>query len=227
MGYQQGRDHWRERSNDQRSENRDYDRQPQGNRNDYRRNRFDDDTDDRGFFERAGDQVRDWLSDDDSDMRNEQRNYGRNNVAGYGNMNNSSQQNYNKRGYQSGGGGYGSSQSARFSRNSYGQEDQQYGRQQQHDPHYHDWRERQMADFDRDYNDYRRERQSSFDSEFGSWRSKRQSQRQLVDQIREHQPVVGSDDEHVGTVDKVEGEQIKLAKNDPAAGGKHHNIPVA
>jgi hypothetical protein len=43
--------------------------------------------------------------------------------------------------------------------------------------------------------------------------------------IREHMKVVGSDRQPVGTVDHVEGERIKLAKNDPQAGGKHHYIP--
>ena len=37
--------------------------------------------------------------------------------------------------------------------------------------------------------------------------------------------VVGSDGEHVGTVDKVRGDRIILTKNDPAAGGHHHSIP--
>ncbi|MCJ2079828.1 DUF2171 domain-containing protein [Methylobacterium sp. J-090] len=37
--------------------------------------------------------------------------------------------------------------------------------------------------------------------------------------------VVGSDKIHVGTVDKYDGKEIKLTKNDPAAGGQHHTIP--
>jgi hypothetical protein len=46
--------------------------------------------------------------------------------------------------------------------------------------------------------------------------------------IREHMEVVGSDGEHVGTVDHCEGSNvIKLTKNDPAAGGEHHYIPFA
>lgn len=45
-------------------------------------------------------------------------------------------------------------------------------------------------------------------------------------QIREKMKVTGSDGQHVGTVDKVEGNQIKLAKNDPGAQGQHHYIPV-
>jgi hypothetical protein len=43
-------------------------------------------------------------------------------------------------------------------------------------------------------------------------------------QIREHAEVVGSDGQHVGTVDKVEGGRIKLTKNDPAAQGQHHYL---
>ena len=43
-------------------------------------------------------------------------------------------------------------------------------------------------------------------------------------QIREHMEVVGSDGQHVGTVDKVEGGRIKLTRRDPAAGGEHHYI---
>ena len=45
-------------------------------------------------------------------------------------------------------------------------------------------------------------------------------------QIREHMEVVGADGGHVGTVDHVEGEQLKLTKTDPAAEGTHHRIPL-
>ena len=44
--------------------------------------------------------------------------------------------------------------------------------------------------------------------------------------IREHMEVIGSDGTQVGTVDKVEGQTIKLAKNDPQANGSHHWIPI-
>lgn len=46
-------------------------------------------------------------------------------------------------------------------------------------------------------------------------------------QIRDHQPVVGSDGEPVGTVDSIEGDRIKLTKNDPEARGRHHYIPLS
>ena len=49
---------------------------------------------------------------------------------------------------------------------------------------------------------------------------------QDTSQIREHMNVLGSDGNHVGTVDKVKGEKIVLTKNDPMSHGKHHMIPM-
>jgi hypothetical protein len=45
-------------------------------------------------------------------------------------------------------------------------------------------------------------------------------------QIREHMEVIGADSGHVGTVDKVEGDRIKLTRDDRNAGGVHHWLPV-
>ena len=52
-----------------------------------------------------------------------------------------------------------------------------------------------------------------------------------LSQIREHMEVIGADGVHVGTVDKVEGDRIKLTKADSGAGfeggaheGHHHFI---
>ena len=46
--------------------------------------------------------------------------------------------------------------------------------------------------------------------------------------IKEHMEVLGSDGQHVGTVDHLEGsDKIKLAKTDPKSGGTHHFIPTA
>lgn len=93
------------------------------------------------------------------------------------------------------------------------------------DDHYHSWRNEQIAAFDRDYDEYRQENQSKFHNEFSSFRTERQSQRDLLNKVEEHAEVVGSDGEHVGTVDKVRGDRIILTKNDADAGGKHHSIP--
>ncbi|HEX8482926.1 MAG TPA: DUF2171 domain-containing protein [Allosphingosinicella sp.] len=94
-----------------------------------------------------------------------------------------------------------------------------------HDPHYSEWRRRQIEDLDRDYEEYRREHQSKFEQEFGGWRQKRASQRQMLGKVTEHMEVVGSDGAHVGKVDKAGGDRIILAKSDPNAGGMHHSIP--
>jgi hypothetical protein len=44
--------------------------------------------------------------------------------------------------------------------------------------------------------------------------------------IKEHMEVLGSDGQHVGTVDYMEGSDIKLTKSDPKSGGQHHLIPT-
>ena len=94
-----------------------------------------------------------------------------------------------------------------------------------HDPHYSEWRRRQIEDLDRDYDEYRREHQSKFEQEFGGWRQKRASQRSMLGKVAEHMEVVGSDGSHVGKVDKVRGDRIILAKSDPNAAGMHHSVP--
>lgn len=43
--------------------------------------------------------------------------------------------------------------------------------------------------------------------------------------IKEHMEIAGSDGEHVGTVDKVEGEQITLTKTD-SVDHQHHFIAL-
>ena len=48
--------------------------------------------------------------------------------------------------------------------------------------------------------------------------------------IREHMEVIGADGVHVGTVDKVEGQRIKLTKRDSGEGahrGHHRYIPLS
>ena len=92
-----------------------------------------------------------------------------------------------------------------------------------HDPHYGEWRRRQIDALDRDYDEYRRENQSRFETEFSDWRTTRQGKRQLLGQIREHMSVVGSDEEHVGTVDCVRGDRIILTKGD-SEDGRHHSL---
>jgi hypothetical protein len=48
--------------------------------------------------------------------------------------------------------------------------------------------------------------------------------------ISEHMDVIGADGVHVGTVDRVEGDRIKLTKKDSGQGshkGHHHYVPMA
>jgi len=223
------------RGNDYRSEQGRY-----GSQRDYRGDRFDDRDDqsrisrdhdqDRGFFDRAGDEVRSWFGDDDAERR--RRDDDRR--AGYG----------SDRGFSSYGGGwatefgigdpyaYGADTGYGYGAGSYGNRaTSDHGRRRepaaQHDHGYQSWRDRQMSAFDRDYDEYRREHQSKFDSEFASWRQNRQSQREQLSKVQEHQEVVGSDGQHIGTVDHVRGDRIRLTKNDGDAQGHHHSIPCA
>ncbi len=48
--------------------------------------------------------------------------------------------------------------------------------------------------------------------------------------IREHMEVIGADGVHIGTVDRVEGNRIKLTQQDSGQGthqGHHHYIPTS
>jgi hypothetical protein len=47
-----------------------------------------------------------------------------------------------------------------------------------------------------------------------------------IAQVREHMEIIGADGVHVGTVDQVEGDRIKLTKKDSGSHrGHHHYIP--
>ncbi|MBS9720783.1 DUF2171 domain-containing protein [Tianweitania sp. BSSL-BM11] len=51
----------------------------------------------------------------------------------------------------------------------------------------------------------------------------------IASKIKEHAEVIGADGVHVGTVDRVEGERIKLTKKDSGEGnheGHHHYISL-
>ncbi|MBS3648913.1 DUF2171 domain-containing protein [Pseudaminobacter sp. 19-2017] len=48
--------------------------------------------------------------------------------------------------------------------------------------------------------------------------------------VREHMEIIGADGVHVGTVDRVEGDRIKLTRADSGEGGHrghHHYLPGA
>lgn len=199
--------------------------------------------DDRGFFDRAGDEVRSWFGDDEAERRRSwderlqqreyERRYGRDGGRHHGGgfADGSYGGGYDPALYggldaPGFGGGYGVGRGAGAT-STYGlgggASHDDWGR----DPNYRAWRDRQVSELDRDYDEYRREHQSRFENDFGSWRTTRQGQRQSLKQVKEHQEVVGSDGQHVGTVDHVRGDRILLTKDDKNAGGHHHSIPCA
>jgi hypothetical protein len=186
---------------------------------------------DRGFFERAGEQVRSWFGGEDDDdgrpYRGDDRGYDRDGSGREG----------GSYGWMSGGWGNQAGESWNrdrpgvheregwFTDSVGGERGRRLGGGGLHDPHYSEWRRRQIEDLDRDYDEYRREHQSKFEQEFGGWRQKRAGQRQMLGKVAEHMEVVGSDGSHVGKVDKVSGDRIILAKSDSNAGGMHHSVP--
>ena len=44
-----------------------------------------------------------------------------------------------------------------------------------------------------------------------------------LSQIKEHMDVIGADGVHLGTVDKVDGDRIKLTKTDSGSHSDHHH----
>lgn len=212
-------------------------REPRGTRpgwDDDRRPRHLDERDERGFFERAGEQISSWFGDDDERRHEPDR---RPNFRDEG-----SRRPYSDR--SMGGPAYGdrfgperafhedrfdrgSSQREAFGqRERSGQRDFTGAAAGIHDPHYSSWRRQQIDALDRDYDEYRRENQSRFESDFANWRTTRQSKREMLGSIREHMQVVGSDDQPVGTVDKVRGDCLILTKAD-SPDGQHHSVGCA
>ena len=224
------------------------------------------DREDRGFLERAGDEIASWFGDEEAERRRrrDEQEYGREPGRALGRDHDRDRGRFERdddrafrasrerepwgagdredRGYRPITGDYGRSEGM-FAASGYGRPDEPRGRERESnwdrdqyrqsslpgdrtrpDPHYQQWRQRQLDELDRDYDDYRREHQSKFEDDFGGWRERRQSKRQMLGQVREHMEVVGSDDEHVGTVDRVAGDRLILAKSDPDSGGAHHSL---
>ena len=190
------------------------------------------DPEERGFFDRAGDEIRSWFGDEEAERRREydeyyNRPYGdprdESSRIGFASAARSNQYMPNK-GYAPYTGersGFGSEDHGNRVR-SYGPT-HDYG--EHHDANYYAWRQQRIQELDRDYAEYQREHRDRFNNEFGTWRTRRTEQRQAAQQVREHMEVVGSDGEHVGTVDKLSGDRIILTKTDQDAGGVHHSVP--
>lgn len=204
--------------------------------------RYDEDRNERGFFERAGDEISSWFGDEEAERRrrrdetSDQRETGRRSYAPGGSDEPDRHPRFRDEGYrrpytgryQARGsfdddrGSPRGPQGNQWDRGS-GQRDFTGIASGLHDPHYRDWRQRQIDSLDRDYDEYRRENQSRFESEFTGWREQRKTKRQMLNDIREDMTVVGSDDQHVGTVDKVRGDRVILTRND-SDDGKHHAV---
>ena len=45
--------------------------------------------------------------------------------------------------------------------------------------------------------------------------------------IKEHMEVVGTDGKHVGIVDHLDGDRMKLTHHDSKAHGEHHFLPLS
>jgi len=190
---------------------------PRFNRRDYDRGH-----EDRGFFERMGDEFRSWFGDEDRT-----RGYADGRDAGYRHDHPRWSNVSERQAGRSGGENRGDYRRADVrDRDPY--RGSSFARNRPNashaDVHYGQWRRQQMQDLDRDYDDYRRERQTYFEKDFGDWRSRRLSKRQLLGGIREHMEVVGSDEKHVGTVDRISGDRIILTRSDPDSGGIHHSL---
>jgi hypothetical protein len=199
----------------------------------WRDERRHDRDDDRGFFERAGDEVRSWFGDEEAERRRrrDQQEYG-----GEYERRERDEDRWSGGGYAGsrsrggffagdGAGDYGAGRGAGATGSwglGAGRDRATWG----YDP-YRTWRERQMRELDRDYEEYQREHQARFEQEFGTWREGRQKQRRWLGHVRPQQEVVGSDGQHLGTVDKVWGDRIVLTRSDPEAGGHHHSIPCS
>ena len=228
-------------------------REPRGRFSDDFRDRGDDRfgrdrDDDRGFFERAGDEVASWFGDDEADARRRADARRFDEEGGRSSRPFSSDDDLSRfdRQPRFRDEGYRRPYTGRF----FGRGDDRFDRGRSpdrwpedrwtperqrdftgttstagslHDPHYSEWRRRQLDELDRDYDDYRRENQSRFESDFSNWRTARQGKRQILGQVREHMDVVGSDEEHVGTVDHVRSDRIILTKGD-SADSKHHAL---
>lgn len=189
----------------------------------YDRPPTDYDYDDRGFLDRAGDEIRSWFGDEEAERRRRwDERYMARDYEGYGPGTGHESLGRSAYGWTTPDYGAGRGAGATGSWGLGAGRDRAIWGQ---DPNYRAWRDRQIETLDREYADYMRENQSRFDSDYGQWRTQRRSQRETLGRVEEHQEVIGSDGQHVGTVDKVRGDRIVLTKSDQDAQGHHHSIP--
>lgn len=162
------------------------------------RRRDRDDEEERGFFERAGDEIRSWFGDEDDDDR---RGFGRDRANRGFDQPDRFGRSGDQRGHPQSWGEADRGQdwrgSSRQGSGSYGSGGRDFGGGGRHfgyndmsgmmggfgnqrfgssqDDHYRSWRDRQIEQLDRDYQDYCRENEQQFHSSFDQWRQKRQA----------------------------------------------------
>lgn len=205
------------------------------------RSQYGYDRDDRGFFERARDEVASWFGDEhaevrrDLDERYEQRFAGDRAPRNYASSRpydgqpmtypSEGRRPYSGRPSYVGGSrsGYNYDRGHTNDRWDTGMDvsEPTGSAGGMHDRDYSKWRNRQIDDLDRDYDEFRRENAERFESEFTNWRNIRQTKRSILPQVIENMDVVGSDGEPVGKVDKVRGDRIFLTRSD-SPDGRHH-----
>lgn len=116
--------------------------------------------DDRGFFAKAGDEVKSWFGDDEADRRRQsdaarddatQAFSGNTSTAGYG--------------YTGGTAAYAPTSNSTAGATS----------NMPHDPHYASYRQARMDEYDRDYHEYRQSKQKDFHDDFHAFRTNKSS----------------------------------------------------
>lgn len=134
--------------------------------------------DERGFLDRAGDEVRSWFGDEEADRRREldmMRDDARSAFGGFergeGRAGPAYQGDYGRGGFERG--LYRWRQAGAESAARERPSAQRLGFGSEWDENYRRWRDRQIQQFDREYEEYRRERQQDFDQDFDQWRSSR------------------------------------------------------
>ena len=142
--------------------------------------------DDRGFFERAGDEVRSWFGDEEAERRRE-RDVRRVEMPGaFVGRDQDRRSEVGRPGTSGTSAGYG------FSSQFTGESDWEHGGREragwgsgfggstsfgggrsQWDDNYRRWRDQQIRQLDREYDEFCRERQQQFEQDFDSWRTSR------------------------------------------------------
>jgi hypothetical protein len=177
------RDGWRERDSSIFSDDDDRGERGSGRwSSDRGRERVGDD--DRGFFERAGDEVRSWFGDGDAEHRRE-RDVRRDEARGaFGGRDEDRRSEGGRSGTSGLPGGYGFSSQSGSDWERGGRERAGWGSgvggstsfgggRSQWDDNYRRWRDQQIGQLDREYDEYCRERQQQFEQDFDSWRTSR------------------------------------------------------